>query len=304
MRKAADESQVFKEKCAVFENTDRADTDHARQNEQALQLSVENLVDGDARAVYKSTSFDFRYYKKLSMFVHAEKMNEYDDIEDGDLTVFLRFGSDLTDNYYEYEVPLKFTEWYTSSTDDFAIWPEENNIEINFEELVEVKNNRNKSIGINNVQTNRVYSENFGKKKIKVLGNPTISEVRSMMIGIRNPRNENEVGTDKSAIVWINELRLTDLNNQGGWAATGRIEATLADLGRVSASGSYNSAGYGALETKVTDSKMESNGYYNVSTDYLLSIENKRYLDVTDLSEDTIQHLQLIIDDIKKSAKE
>jgi cell surface protein SprA len=57
------------------------------------------------------------------------------------------------------------------------------------------------------------------------------------------------------------------LNNQGGWAATGRIEATLADLGRVTASGSYNSAGYGALETKVTDSKMESNGYYNVSTD-------------------------------------
>lgn len=238
-----------------------------RQNEQALQLSVENLVDGDARAVYKSTSFDFRYYKKLSMFVHAEKMNEHDDIEDGDLTVFLRFGSDLTDNYYEYEVPLKFTEWYTSSTDDFAIWPEENNVEINFEELIEVKNNRNKSIGKNNVQSNRVYTEYSGKKKIKVLGNPTISEVRSMMIGIRNPINENEVGTDKSAIVWINELRLTDLNNQGGWAATGRIEATLADLGRVSASGSYNSAGYGALETKVTDSKMESNGFYNISTD-------------------------------------
>ena len=238
-----------------------------RQNEQALQLSVENLVDGDARAVYKSTSFDFRYYKKLRMFIHAEKMHEYDNMENGDLTVFLRFGSDLTDNYYEYEVPLKFTDWYTSSTDDFAIWPEENNVEIDFEELIEVKNNRNKSIGINNVQSNRVYTELSGNKKIKVLGNPTISEVRSMMIGIRNPINNNEVGLDKSAIVWINELRLTDLNNQGGWAATGRIEATLADLGRVTASGSYNSAGYGALETKVTDSKMESNGYYNISTD-------------------------------------
>ena len=238
-----------------------------RQNEQALQLSVENLVDGDARAVYKSTSFDFRYYKKLRMFIHAEKMNEYDNMEDGDLTVFLRFGSDLTDNYYEYEVPLKFTEWYTSSTDDFAIWPEENNVEIDFEELIEVKNNRNRAIGTNNVQSNRVYTELSGNKKIKVLGNPTISEVRSMMIGIRNPMNNTEIGVDKSAIVWINELRLTDLNNQGGWAATGRIEATLADLGRVTASGSYNSAGYGALETKVTDSKMESNGYYNVSTD-------------------------------------
>ena len=238
-----------------------------RQNEQALQLSVENLVDGDARAVYKSTSFDFRYYKKLKMFIHAEKMYEYDNIEDGDLTVFLRFGSDLTDNYYEYEVPLKFTNWYTSATNDIAIWPEENNVEIDFEELIEVKNNRNKSIGINNVQSNRVYTEYSGNKKIKVLGNPTISEVRSMMIGIRNPKNDKEVGTDKSAIVWINELRLTDLNNQGGWAATGRIEATLADLGRISASGSYNSSGYGALETKVTDSKMESNGYYNISTD-------------------------------------
>lgn len=238
-----------------------------RQNEQALQLSVENLVDGDARAVYKSTSFDFRYYKKMKMFIHAEKMHEHDNMEDGDLTVFLRFGSDLTDNYYEYEVPLKFTEWYTSVTNDIAIWPEENNIEIDFEKIVEVKNNRNKSIGSNNVQSNRVYTEYDGKNKIKVLGNPTISEVRSMMIGIRNPKKDNEVGLDKSAIVWINELRLTDLNNQGGWAATGRIEATLADLGRVTASGSYNSAGYGALETKVTDSKMESNGYYSVSTD-------------------------------------
>ena len=238
-----------------------------RQNEQSLQLSVENLVDGDARAVYKSTSFDFRFYKKLRMFVHAEKMFEYDHMEDGDLTVFLRFGSDLTDNYYEYEVPLKFTDWNVSSTDDFAIWPEENNIEIDLDELIEVKNNRNRSIGINNVQSNRIYTEISGNNKIKVLGNPTISEVRSMMIGIRNPMNKNEVSEDKSAIVWINELRLTDLNNQGGWAATGRIEATLADLGRVTAAGSYNSAGYGALETKVTYSKMESNGYYNISTD-------------------------------------
>ena len=238
-----------------------------RQNEQALQLAIENLVDGDARAVYKSTSFDFRYYKKLKMFIHAEQMYEYDDMEDGDLTVFLRFGSDLTDNYYEYEVPLKFTDWYTSSTDDFAIWPEENNIEIDFDELVNVKNNRNKSLGTNNVQSNRVYSEYSGKNKIKVLGNPTISEVRSMMIGVRNPKNDNEVGQDKSAVIWINELRLTDLNNKGGWAATGRIEATLADLGRVTAAGSYNSPGYGALETKATESNMESNGYYNISTD-------------------------------------
>ncbi len=253
----------------IYQEVYRGTLSTVRQNEQALQLSVENLVDGDARGVYKSTSFDFRYYKQLEVYVHAEKMYEHDDMEDGDLTVFLRFGSDLTDNYYEYEVPLKFTKWYTSSTRDTEIWPEENNIKIDFEKLVEVKNNRNKSLGINNVQSNRVYSESDsdGKKKIKVLGNPTISEVRSMMIGVRNPKKDGEVGVDKSAIVWVNELRLTELKNKGGWAATGRVEATLADLGRVTAAGSYNSAGYGPLETKATESTMESNSFYSVSTD-------------------------------------
>ena len=251
----------------IYQEVYTGTTSTIRQNEQALQLSVKNLVDGDARAVYKSTSFDFRYYQKLRMFIHAEQMYEYENIEDGELTVFLRFGSDLTDNYYEYEVPLKFTDWYTAATDDYAIWPEENNIEIVFSDLVDVKNNRNRSLGTNNVQINRLYTEMVGKNRIKVLGNPTISEVRSMMIGVRNPKVDNEAGTDKSAIIWINELRLTDLNNQGGWAATGRLEATLADLGRVTASGSYNSAGFGALETKVTESQMESNAYYNVSAD-------------------------------------
>lgn len=41
----------------------------------------------------------------------------------------------------------------------------------------------------------------------------------------------------------------------------------------------------------------------NVSSDFLLSLDNRRFIDVTGLSEETIQHLQLIIDDIKKSAK-
>lgn len=253
----------------IYQEVYTGTTSTIRQNEQALQLTVKNLVDGDARAVYKSTSFDFRYYKKLKMFIHGEKMYETDNLEDGDLTVFMRFGSDLTDNYYEYEVPLKLTPWYTSSTDEYAIWPESNNMEIIFDNLVEVKNNRNKAINNGNpdIKTNRLYTEYDGKNKIKVLGNPTISEVRCMMIGIRNPKKDNEVGLDKNVIIWINELRLTDLNNKGGWAATGRVEATLADLGRITASGSYNSSGYGSLETKVTESEMKARSYYSVSAD-------------------------------------
>ena len=244
-------------------------TSTVRQNEQSLQLAVKNLVDGDARAVYKTTEFDFRFYKKLKMFVHAESMYETDPVYDNEVTAFIRFGTDLTDNYYEYEVPLKMTPWGTSVTDEYGIWPESNNFEINFDRVVEVKSNRNSAIanGNKDVKTNRLYSEHDGKNIIKVLGNPTISEVRCMMIGIRNPKVDGEVSQDKSVIVWVNELRMTDLSSNGGYAATGRVELFLADLGRVSLAGSYKSAGYGSLETKITENEMLANTYYNVSTD-------------------------------------
>ena len=244
-------------------------TSTVRQNEQSLQLAVKNLVDGDARGVYKTTEFDFRFYKKLKMFVHAESMYESDPVYDNEVTMFLRFGSDLTDNYYEYEVPLKMTPWGTSVTDEYTIWPESNNFDIEFDRVVDVKANRNAAIanGNKNIKINRIYSEKDGKNTIKVLGNPTISEVRAMMIGIRNPKHDNEVAQDKSVVVWVNELRMTDLTSKGGYAATGRVEATLADLGRVSVAGSYKSAGFGSLETKITDNEMVSNKYYNVAAD-------------------------------------
>ena len=244
-------------------------TSTVRQNEQALQLTVKNLVDGDARGVYKTTEFDFRFYKKLKMFVHAESLYDNDPVLDNEVTAFVRFGSDLTDNYYEYEVPLKITPWGTSITDEYTIWPESNNFDIDFDRVVEVKSNRNTAIANGNteVRTNRLYTEHDGKNTIKVLGNPTISEVRSMMIGVRNPKKDDEVSRDKSVILWVNELRMTDLTSNGGYAATGRVEAYLADLGRVAVSGSYKSAGYGSLETKITDNDMRAQRYYSVSAD-------------------------------------
>ena len=244
-------------------------TSTVRQNEQSLQMAVKNLVDGDARGVYKTTDFDFRFYKKLKMFVHAESMYDDDPVYDNEMTVFIRFGTDLTDNYYEYEVPLEITPWGTSVTDEYAIWPESNNFEIDFEKVVNVKSNRNTAIALGNkeIRTNRLYAEADGKNTIKVLGNPTISEVRSMMIGIRNPKVDGEPSKDKSIIVWVNELRMTDLSSNGGYAATGRVELTLADLGRVAVAGSYKSAGFGSLETKITENEMLANSYYNVTTD-------------------------------------
>ena len=253
-----------------------------RINEQSLQMTVQNLVDGDGRAIYKTTDFDFRQYKYLKMFVHAEAAHEDSPLEDQDLTVFMRIGTDFTENYYEYEIPVKMTPWGTSYTNKEAIWPEINNLDIRLEDFVNVKARRNEAMNQpnSNIRLNYIYSEKVRKGSvdgkdyyhtIKVIGNPSISDVEAMMIGVRNPKRQDMASTDdgqpKSAVIWVNELRLTELSSQGGLAATGRIETTLADLGRVTLSGSYKSAGFGPLDSDIVSNKFEANTAFSVSTD-------------------------------------
>ena len=265
-----------------------------RVNEQSLQITVKNLVDGDGRAIYKTTDFDFRQYKYIKMFVHAEADTDGSSLEDQDLTVFIRLGTDFTENYYEYEIPLKVTPWGTPYTNKEAIWPEINNLDILLEDFVEVKQRRNGAMNQPNstVKLNYIYSEKFKKgtvdgkdyyHTIKVIGNPSISDVEAMMIGIRNPKRLNlaseDDGQPKSAVVWVDELRLTELSSKGGIAATGRLETTLADLGRLTLTGAYSSAGFGALDSDITSNEFVANSQFTVSTD----LELGKFLENTGL---------------------
>ena len=47
------------------------------------------------------------------MFVHAE--GEDDDLKEGDLSCFIRLGTDFTSNFYEYEISLKPTAHFASA---------------------------------------------------------------------------------------------------------------------------------------------------------------------------------------------
>jgi cell surface protein SprA len=245
-------------------------------NEQSMVLAVCNLIDGDARGAYKTTDFDFREYGYLQMFVHAEKLLENQDLNYGDLTVFIRIGSDLTENYYEYEIPLTFTPWGTSRNDPDAIWPAANNFNIDLEKLVNFKLLRNTEMRIPNsgVFLNVPYYAFDGVNKVTVLGAPTLSAVKSIMIGVRNPKktsfSDEDDGDSKCAEIWVNELRLTDFNKKSGFAATGRIKADLADLGNVSLSGLYSTPNFGSIEKKISELSKEYIKNFDFSTNLQL----------------------------------
>ncbi len=257
----------------IERETNWGSTNQQKLNEQSMSFKVCELVDGDARAAYKTTEFDFRQFKRLKMFVHAERSIRNQNLKPGDLTILMRIGSDFTNNYYEYEIPLNFTEWGTRADNPDAIWPTSNEFDIDLERLVEVKSNRLKAMRDRGISASESdpYSEYDGRNRITVVGSPTISDVRAIMVGVRNPKKSatasNDDGQPKCAEIWVDELRLSDFNKYGGWAATARVAAELADLGRVQLTGTYTSAGFGTLEQKQTQRKMESTFTFGFDTD-------------------------------------
>ncbi len=250
-----------------------ASSNYQQLNEQSMVLKVCNLLDGDARGAYKTTDFDFRDYKKLQMYIHAEKSIESQHLEKGDLTAFVRMGSDFTTNYYEYEVPLSFTPWDTPASNPNAIWPEENNMVIELAKLVAAKQSRNDEMNRSGsvISTTTPYVIPDGDNRITIVGSPSMSDIRAMMIGVRNPKRnprklDNDDGQAKCAEVWVNELRLTDFNEKTGWAANARIATNLADLGNVMLSGAYSTAGFGSIEKKVNERQKEAISQLDVAT--------------------------------------
>ena len=243
-------------------------------NEQSMVLKVDDLDDGDARAAYKTINLDIRQYEKLKMYVHAEA-KEDEILNDEDLRVFIRLGTDYKGNYYEYELPLVITP--PGNYDNYSrdeVWPIENNIEIILDELVNVKQARNEELRqANTVFTyNSVYSvfkEN--NTRLSVRGNPNLSNVVTIMIGIRNPSKQSNTisdddGMSKSGEIWVNELRLSDFKEDGGWAARGRVSTKLADLGTINLAGSISTPGFGSIEKKVNERSKEEVLEYDVST--------------------------------------
>ncbi len=221
-------------------------------NEQSMRLSVTNLRDGDSRGAFRNVSFDLLFRKQLKMFVHMHN----DDQESGQVSAFVRLGTDYTEHYYEIEIPgLRATPPGLQTPE--AVWPTENELDLAIEELINVKTERNKLLSR---RTSLPFSQRSanGKYIITIVGSPDISSVQSVMIGVRNPRLPNDGERAKSFTIWVDELRTNGYDQSPGRAAIGAVNIKLADLGTLTASGRITTFGFGGVATRIGERARET----------------------------------------------
>jgi cell surface protein SprA len=250
------------------------------QNEQSLSLRVsgDGLEPEDSRAVFKNVSIDMRQFKKLKMFLHAESLPNEIALRDNQMVGFIRFGNDFTQNFYQIEIPLKVTVPSSTSSSDCSalsaetVWPEDNEIDLSLALLTKLKI---LAMGIDpsTLPLDGIYYQNeeeldpslankSNKLRLGIKGNPNFGLARTLMVGVKS----NETHQDVKGEVWFNELRLADMDNQGGMAAVLNVDSNFADFATVSATGKKSTIGFGALEEGPNERNREDTKQYNIVT--------------------------------------
>ncbi len=235
------------------------------QNEQALSLRVagEGLEVGDSRAVFKNVSVDMRQFKKLKMFLHAETLpgdeGTGNQLNDGNMVGFIRFGNDFTENFYQVEIPLAVTLPGASFPE--LVWPAANEIDLALADLTGLKIESRSGTPL---APGQIYYKTVGNLKIGVRGNPNFGLVRTLMVGVKN--NTANPGQRVRGEVWFNELRLAEMDNKGGMAAVVNIDGNVADFATVSATGKISTVGFGTLEQGPNERSREDLQQYNIVT--------------------------------------
>ncbi|MDX1906467.1 MAG: cell surface protein SprA [Bacteroidia bacterium] len=242
------------------------------EDERALSLKICNLEDGDARGIFKNVRSDLRLYERLRMWVHAEA-NDGNGVpsnfnETGDARLFIRLGLDNDQNYYEYELPLTPSDPGGGINVAENVWLRANEINFELAKLAAAKDARNTDAA------GLIYRYPWRDSTmpeghfIYVKGTPKLSEVRNIMVGVRNPKDPD--GDPICLEVWVNELRMTNFDGQKGWAANANASLKLADIATINGTFSYKTAGFGALDQKLGSRSQEDQIRYDLSANMSL----------------------------------
>jgi cell surface protein SprA len=244
----------------VVRDRDNTSSVSRELNEQSVQFCVDNLLDGDGRAIYKNVDAYLFNYGRLKMYFHMDTESN-----DGDLHGIIRLGTDFTENYYEIEIPLKKSDL---SSPGFGspenIWPASNEIYLDLNELTGLKVKRDREgFPLGEIYEKAELLGPYQNQKIRILGRPDLSSVKLMMIGVRNPRTSDLRA--HSACIWANELRLTDFNRTPGWAVNGTISAKLADFATITGAFRHTTFGFGSVSSKIGERTRDETTAYDVA---------------------------------------
>jgi cell surface protein SprA len=227
-------------------------------NEQAVQVCVDQLKDGDARAIFKNVAVDLYNYGRLKMFFHANSDAQHDQ-----LYGFIRMGTDFDQNYYEIEIPLKMSNPDDPDPSAREVWPEENEIDLDLNELYALKATRDRERFPISEAYPRDGGKQSGRHRIRIFGRPDLSSVQLMMIGVRNPKSDDQ--QSHSVCFWANELRVTDFNRKAGWAVSTTVSAKLADFATVTGALRHTTFGFGSVSSKIGERTRDETTAYDIS---------------------------------------
>jgi cell surface protein SprA len=269
--------------------------------EQSLVIRTENLRPGKQRAIFKTqnSGLDLLKYSNLRMFAHmhgklADGTNLADlPLEEGrsKANLFVRLGSNETNDYYEYEQPLTPSSENSGSPD--VLWQTNVDYEGVFRDLGSM-NIRLSAFNQLKVARDRIafptdsvfYNVIDGElvipdapdastfappgTRLGIRGTPSLGKVNSIVIGIRNAADSTEVGFEhvlEDITLWINELRVSGYDSENGWAALSNIDIKLADLGRVKASFQRQTDGFGSLSSSLGEREQLNINNWTVTTE-------------------------------------
>ncbi|RPI19062.1 MAG: cell surface protein SprA [Ignavibacteriae bacterium] len=244
----------------ILRQRDQTSTDQTTLlNEQSLSLEVRNLSQGQgkfASKIFNTRPIDLLNYKILKLFVNGDSTFRYTDTANYDAAVVIRFGSD-TLNYYEYRAPVHPDKRPGSP------WEPLNEVTINLADLTIVKQLRDSS---NSIRYFKVPNGPPGAK-YGVIGNPTISSISLIQLGVVN--NHNPVFVHPiSGSIWFNEMRVLKTDNKSGYAFTLGARLKLADLADLNFSYSKTDPHFHSLEgrfgSRVLSNNWEISGTFNL----------------------------------------
>jgi hypothetical protein len=151
-------------------------------------------------------AYDLRAYSKIRYWVYAEKPIEGYSPQEQD-SLIIRLGADSV-NYYEIKQPLDLQEY--SAVMDEDGW---NEIEIEFSELTQLKN----------LDSRNSVSYYIGNIKLSKVGNPNLSNIREMSLGM-------EASNQFSGRIYFDDIRVADPYEDLGFAASTNFSTIFADF--------------------------------------------------------------------------